>query len=84
MQSSSIPPCLLTGARPPVAGLQLPARPPLTTRQQQAVGNLLRVQALVAQFVAKHDEDRIMVGRNVLYSVRLCFSGWCVAGGRVG
>ena len=33
----------------------------LTGRQQQAVGNLLRVQALVEEFVAKHDEDRITV-----------------------
>lgn len=33
----------------------------MTGRQQQAVANLLRVQAAVAQFVAKHDEDRITV-----------------------
>ncbi|KAL4458838.1 hypothetical protein ABPG75_013703 [Micractinium tetrahymenae] len=31
----------------------------MTGRQQQAVANLLRVQAVVAHFVAKHDEDRI-------------------------
>ncbi|KAL4435944.1 hypothetical protein ABPG77_000706 [Micractinium sp. CCAP 211/92] len=31
----------------------------MTSRQQQAVANLLRVQAAVTQFVAKHDEDRI-------------------------
>lgn len=30
----------------------------MTARQQEAVGNLLRMKALVEQFVAKHDEDR--------------------------
>lgn len=35
----------------------------MTGRQQQAVANLLRVQAAVSQFVAKHDEDRITVSR---------------------
>eukprot|EP00887_Chlorella_sp_A99_P005048 scaffold4.g5048.t1 len=36
-------------------GAQLVMNP----RQGQVVGNLLRAKALVAQFVAKHDEDRI-------------------------
>lgn len=35
----------------------------LTHRQQQVVGRLMRVRALVSHFVAKHDEDRVMVGR---------------------
>lgn len=38
----------------------------MTSRQQQAVANLLRVQAAVTQFVAKHDEDRITVGAAAL------------------
>ena len=41
----------------------LPAalRARLTVRQQQAVGQLLRVRSLVAQFVARHDEERLQV-----------------------
>ena len=47
-----------------VPGLQPPSpRSCLTARQQQAVGSLLRVQALVEHFVAKHDEDRVTVRR---------------------
>ncbi|PSC76146.1 potassium NKT2 [Micractinium conductrix] len=39
-------------------GLPPLSRSCLTPRQQQAVAALLRVRALVARFVAKHDEDR--------------------------
>lgn len=62
-------------APPPPAGLSAAcdagsggASPPgglrscLTARQQQAVGQLMRVRALVAQFVARHDEERLQVG----------------------
>ena len=49
-----------------VPGLLPPSpRSHLTGRQQQAVGNLLRVQALVEHFVAKHDEDRVTVRRRL-------------------
>ena len=43
-------------------GLPPLSRSCLTPRQQQAVAALLRVRALVARFVAKHDEDRTTVG----------------------
>lgn len=51
---SADPPCRSgSGVLPP---------PRLTARQQQAVGALLRVQALVSHFVARHDEERVQVG----------------------
>lgn len=49
------------GTGPGTASPPSGVRGQLTVRQQQAVGQLMRVRALVAQFVARHDEERLQV-----------------------